>query len=130
MCASCASSKAIPEVYYQALDLQELRDRRYQAYSEIESLDISKRCVNANQCKSVAIGNKACGGPIGHFVYSTITGRSAVKKLEYWADQTRKIEREINAKTGELSNCAYNGPRVLVCEDSQCKPTKESALRR
>ncbi|MYA78300.1 MAG: hypothetical protein F4014_02160 [Gemmatimonadetes bacterium] len=74
--------------------------------------------ASIDDCRSVAIGSKPCGGPWAYIVYSassTDPTELANRLAEYNA-----FEAEMNALYGYVSDCSIPSMPVLVFKDGRC----------
>lgn len=81
-------------------------------------------CTANEQCKTIAIGHKACGGPETYMVWSTAVSDGA--KLRSLADayqQARKSEAE---QAGRVSDCSLVTDPGARCESKRCVPAGRS----
>lgn len=84
----------------------------------IEDLIDASECGENTECKFIAFGSKACGGPKSYLVYSTSIN---VEKLEDLVETYNKKDAEFNKKYGIISDCAAILPPVGVsCENNTC----------
>lgn len=75
-------------------------------------------CESDLQCKTLAIGEKDCGGPEYWLAWSTARGDAKVlqaKSLELAALQRRR-----NEASGARSNCRYMPDPGSMCPASRC----------
>ena len=75
-------------------------------------------CSQAGECAYLAIGSKACGGPMGYIVFSNNIDIAALKKLvdKYTADQ-----KTYNIENNVISDCSLaNPPEKIGCVDGSC----------
>jgi len=70
-------------------------------------------CDGPQQCHTIAIGAKACGGPEAFLAWSS--KRSDAKRLQDLADQHRKLREEEHRNSGMLSNCMTPVDPGAVC---------------
>ena len=61
-------------------------------------------CTTDAQCRTIAVGAKACGGPEAYLAWST--ERSDAQKLEAAAASYNASRLEMVARGGRMSNCA------------------------
>lgn len=76
------------------------------------------KCSQTGECKYIAVGSKACGGPMGYIVYSTNVNVDVLKKMvdKYTADQ-----RTYNIQNNVISDCSLaNPPEKVDCVDGSC----------
>jgi hypothetical protein len=107
-CASCAAAPAYsPDVVDSAALLFQIR-------AEIGD----PVCDAPQQCSSIAVGAKACGGPEGHLAWSSKVGNS--NKLANLVAQhalARKAEQERN---GMVSDCMVVVNPGATCVAGRC----------
>jgi hypothetical protein len=60
-------------------------------------------CEHDSQCRSLAVGHKACGGPAGHLAWSTAVSQQ--NHLLALALQHQQAERLVQEKSGRVSDC-------------------------
>lgn len=82
--------------------------------TELRQLGRAVDCTSDQQCKTVAVGAKSCGGPESFMVYST--ANTSPEKVNAVAERYRK-ERELENKlSGLASDC-----RMLMDPGAQCR---------
>jgi len=86
----------------------------------IESVVADKSCYETNQCASLPVGHKACGGPSQIFTYSTAIGHDANIELLNLAEHSRQVQRRINEIEFAISDCSMRVPGPLRCHEGQC----------
>jgi hypothetical protein len=75
-------------------------------------------CDSAAQCKTMALGHKACGGPEGYVAYSTKGGNAdAIVRLgaAYEAES-----RSQTIKSGMMSTCSVQLDPGATCSAGHC----------
>lgn len=87
-------------------------------------------CDSDSQCRTVAVGHKACGGPAGYLAWSS--KRSSEAKLKDLARRQAEAEKAENEGKGLMSNCAVTVDPGAVCRAARCelradKPAGERA---
>lgn len=81
-------------------------------------------CTANDQCKTIAIGHKACGGPETYMVWSTaVTDGAKLRSLAEAYTQARKSESE---QSGRVSDCALVTDPGARCEARRCVPAGRS----
>jgi hypothetical protein len=77
------------------------------------------RCSSASDCRTAAVGSRACGGPRYYLVYCSRTTDSAAlfKKL----DAVAAAEREYNAKYQLVSTCEFRMPPKVALNGTSCQ---------
>lgn len=82
--------------------------------SELRALGHVAECSSNQQCKTVALGAKSCGGPEAFMVYST--AHASPGKVNALAERYRKEREAENKASGMVSDC-----RMLMDPGAQCK---------
>lgn len=75
-------------------------------------------CDTAQQCKTIAVGHKACGGPETYLAWSTKTTDEA--KLKRLADAYGAKRKAENLASGMMSNCAMTMDPGATCSAGRC----------
>ncbi|HEY0062247.1 MAG TPA: hypothetical protein VGC21_09000 [Telluria sp.] len=75
-------------------------------------------CDSTAQCKTIAIGHKACGGPESYLAYST-KGGDAAKVARLAADYSAERKSK-NAKSGMMSTCSVAVDPGATCKAGRC----------
>lgn len=85
---------------------------------EAKALVKSDGCTSADQCRTAAVGNRACGGPRYYLVYCSRTTDSAAlfAKLKAVAD----AEREFNTRYQLASTCEFRMPPQVGLVGGSC----------
>lgn len=76
------------------------------------------RCTSDAQCRTLAVGEKACGGPAAWRPWSITTGGS--DQLHAWAAKLAVMQRQRNERSGVMSNCQYLPDPGATCQAQQC----------
>jgi len=79
-------------------------------------------CSSAGECRTAAVGSRACGGPRYYLVYCSRTTDSAAlfRKL----DAVAAAEREFNAKYQIVSTCEFRSPPKVALNGGSCQMTE------
>lgn len=86
--------------------------------AEIEDLANKSICGETYQCKFIAFGSKACGGPKSYLVYSTSIN---TENLESLIENYNQKESDFNDKWNVFSDCSIvNPPSDVTCENNTC----------
>lgn len=118
---SCAQTPPPPPTAPAAPEVESARLGR-----ELRGLIGSAACSSDAQCRTVAVGAKACGGPAGYWAWST-QGTDAQQLTALAARQSAAHKREIEA-SGMLSNCAMVADPGAACVAGRCQlATPQSA---
>ncbi len=75
-------------------------------------------CDSAAQCKTIAVGHKACGGPETYLVWSS--KRSDPAKVARLADAYGSKRKDENIASGMASNCAMTMDPGATCNAGRC----------
>ena len=78
----------------------------------------SAACDNAQQCKTIAVGHKACGGPETYLVWSSKVSDAA--KLRSLADAHGTKRKSENIASGMVSNCMAVMDPGATCSAGRC----------
>ncbi len=77
------------------------------------------RARRLNQCRVIAFGAKACGGPKTYLVYSSFqTNENQLKRL---INQYNSLEDKINKETNAMSDCMFIEEPKAELVNSMCK---------
>jgi hypothetical protein len=76
-------------------------------------------CSSTSECRTAAVGSRACGGPRYYLVYCSRTTDSAAlfRKL----DAVAAAEREYNAKYQLVSTCEFRLPPKVALSGASCQ---------
>ena len=76
-------------------------------------------CSTSGECRTAAVGSRACGGPRYYLVYCSRTTDSVAlfKKL----DAVAAAEREFNTKYQIMSTCEFRLPPKVALSGSSCQ---------
>lgn len=99
-------------------------------WQKVQGLVGDAACQDSSQCRAIAYGHKACGGPAGYLVYSTMhTDEAALKSaVEQYTRAARAAERP-----GMVSTCEMLLEPAVACQAKRCvrapgKPGDNTAL--
>lgn len=98
--------------------LAQLQVDTKQLYQRLQRLTTDKSCVEDQQCKVLAIGNKPCGGPEQYLPYSVAQTDS--KLLAITNERYRKIKQEQQLRLGMLGSCQVLTEPATQCRQQQC----------
>lgn len=94
---------------------------------KIKALIGSASCTDSSQCRTVAIGARACGGPQGYLAWSTTqTDGGALRDLaeRYKAERQAEIRQK-----GEMSDCRFIADPGASCRSGTCQPGSALIVR-
>lgn len=77
-------------------------------------------CSAHDQCRTLAIGHKACGGPEAYRVWSTRVSNGP--RLQSLAQAYQKARREEVQQSGRVSDCSMVVDPGARCEAGRCVP--------
>lgn len=86
---------------------------------ELRTLIGPAACTSDEQCRTVAIGAKACGGPAGYRAWSTQDGKA--EAIAALAARQRDAERREVEAAGLRSNCAVTVNPGSACVAGRCQ---------
>ena len=75
-------------------------------------------CSSDAQCRTLPIGEKACGGPERWMAWSTTSPKA--DQLPAWAAELATLARQRNQRSGMVSNCQYLPDPGTVCRAQHC----------
>lgn len=75
-------------------------------------------CDNNQQCRTLPVGNRACGGPETYLPYSTKVSDAA--KLQRLASQQSNAQKEENTRSGMISTCQAIMDPGATCSAGKC----------
>ncbi len=75
-------------------------------------------CDAAQQCKTVAVGHKACGGPETYLAWSSKSSDGA--KVQRLAEAQRAQRRAENTASGMISTCSAVMDPGATCSAGRC----------
>ncbi|MDR7272911.1 hypothetical protein J2X20_005596 [Pelomonas saccharophila] len=93
---------------------------------ELRALIGTPSCSSDSQCRTIAVGAKACGGPVAYWAWSTQA--TDAQKLTALAAQQAAVQRREVEASGMRSNCAMAVDPGAVCVAQRCElATPQSA---
>ena len=96
----------------------DLRAEVQRLEERLRSLAKADGCQTASGCKTVPVGERACGGPREHVVYCPLTTDEPA--LFAVVDSLRQAETRYNESTGAVSTCEYRLPPTPAVEGGRC----------
>ena len=75
-------------------------------------------CDNAQQCRTLPVGHKACGGPEGYRAWSTKTSDGT--KLAQLAARQAEEQKSADAASGRMSTCSMVTDPGATCSAGRC----------
>ncbi len=110
---SCESNGIVVDDASQLDDQQ----REQNLSKEIEAYAQNKACAG-NDCKSVGMGVKACGGPVKYLIYSLsqVDEKVLLDKINAY----NALQAELNKKYNRMSDCMVALPPTVDCVNGLC----------
>lgn len=88
-------------------------------YAEIQSMAETSTCNGDQELKYIAVGSKACGGPVGYLAYSSSINMLAFERS---VAQYNQYQGNYNKKWNTVSDCAFlMPPKRITCENGKPK---------
>ena len=84
-------------------------------------------CSSDAQCRTLAVGEKPCGGPDAWWAWS-ITSAQA-DPLPGWAAELAALARQRNQRSGRASNCRYEPDPGALCQAQRCVLATPESVR-
>ena len=88
------------------------------AAQRVESAIGAAACDNPGQCRTLAFGGKACGGPERYLAYST--KQTEVAQLQALAAEVAAQRRADDAQAGRMSTCSVTPDPGATCQAGRC----------
>jgi hypothetical protein len=85
---------------------------------EIQTEVSDAACDQPQQCRSIAIGAKPCGGPDSYLAWSS--KRTDEKKLRSLVEQHATVRKEENLRNNMQSDCAFVTKPGVICKTGRC----------
>ncbi len=85
---------------------------------EIEEFAKNKACTGGDNCRSMAVGSKPCGGPTSYIIYSL--SKTDEKVLSEKVKQYTDLQKELNIKYNRISDCSLLIPPTVDCLNGVC----------
>lgn len=86
--------------------------------AQIEAEIGDAACSSDQQCRTLALGAKSCGGPERYIAWST--ARSSGDKLAALGERYKAERTAENARTGQVSNCMFVVDPGAQCQAQRC----------
>lgn len=85
----------------------------------VQSLIGDAACRSSDQCSTVAVGAKACGGPAGYVAWSSL--RTDGERLRALAEHDAQAQRKAMQARGEMSDCSVVVDPGAYCDLAQAR---------
>jgi hypothetical protein len=104
---------------------QPTRENIQKAHQQLKTLTADSQCDNSAQCKVVAVGSRACGGPSSYLVYSNKTANE--QAVEQLSKKITSLESQFNAENSMVSICQHLMAPGAQCVENKCVKLDSSA---
>lgn len=95
--------------------------------AELKALIGDASCDTNQQCQSLAVGSKPCGGPSYFIPYSSKgLEQDEISRLETLARESSDLSKQWNELNPRLSNCMLEQPPVLACLNNRCQASNSN----
>ena len=101
-------------------DVAQLREELGVIEDRLDSLASDAKCDTDQDCKSVPVGHRACGGPKRFLIYSSQLDADQIREISELSRKTETIEKKINRLSFAVSICPMESPPILSCKASRC----------
>ncbi len=81
-------------------------------------------CTRDDECKTMAYGEKSCGGPREYLLFST--HETDMEQLKTKVSRYNLLDQQRNALSSLVSDCAFVEEPVLKCLGQICRPAKNT----
>jgi hypothetical protein len=89
-----------------------------QLAKDIEEFAKNKACTGGDNCRTMAMGSKACGGPTSYIIYSL--SKTDEKLLSEKIKQYTDFQKELNITYNRTSDCLFLSPPTVDCLNGVC----------
>ena len=96
------------------------------AKTQLNTLIADTSCDTSMQCKVIAVGSRACGGPSSFEVYSTKTAKD--EQVKTLSKTITELESNFNAQKGMMSICQHLTTPSTQCVENKCVKLEGSAV--
>ncbi|HYP32411.1 MAG TPA: hypothetical protein VES00_11105, partial [Burkholderiaceae bacterium] len=88
-------------------------------HAKLEStLQAASACTADSECRSIAVGAKACGGPTGYRAYSS--NGAAPDSVEALAQHQRELSAQQARASHRVSPCFMQADPGARCQQNKC----------
>ena len=116
VCVSTATCASLEKAQMHSSSTKQQMKNTQKEINQI--IDVAK-CTDSKQCKSLAIGAKACGGPQSYQIYSTL--KTDVEKLITLGEQLKLLNKRYIKEEGLMSDCMMVMPPAVACLNNRCQ---------
>lgn len=106
--------------FFEALDDHNISTREYMAayYAKIEDMISDDGCSQTQECNTIALGVKKCGGPEQYLVYSTAA--VDLSQLQPLVNSYNDYSEQYNEINGSSSDCTLVLVPEVACYNNRC----------
>ena len=126
-CQAPPAATAAPARSAEAAEAQTALRAEQDLLARIRAEVGSAACSRDDQCHSLPIGAKPCGGPEAWLPWSSVNARA--DQLQAWAAELAELQRARNERSGIASNCRYNPDPGALCRQGRCVSGAGQAAR-
>lgn len=87
--------------------------------AELRELGRVAGCTSDQQCKTVPVGAKSCGGPESYMAYSS--AKTSADKANALAERYRKEREAENKASGAVGDCRFMMDPGAQCRAGSCQ---------
>ncbi|WP_229483047.1 hypothetical protein [Massilia horti] len=96
-------------------------------FERIRALIGTAACTDSSQCRTLAIGGKACGGPESYLPWST--KQTSEQELRALGERYANERQAEQTRSGEMSNCRFMPDPGAVCRAGTCQLGSSAGAR-
>lgn len=89
------------------------------SFTELRALGHDASCNSDQQCRTVPVGAKSCGGPESYMAYSS--AKVSPDKANALAERYRKERQAENKASGVVSDCRFHMDPGAKCVAGSCQ---------
>jgi hypothetical protein len=121
-CAACTTGAAPEAGGPQARTppaVQPAPDGQGDTLARIRALAGTPSCSDDSQCRTLALGARACGGPESYLAWSSAHTPQA--EIQALGERYQEERRAANAASGAMSTCRFMPDPGAVCRAGTCQ---------
>ncbi|WP_342118536.1 hypothetical protein [Pseudoduganella sp. OTU4001] len=92
--------------------------------AQLKALGNYSACTSDQQCRTVPVGAKSCGGPESYLAYST--AKTSPEQAAKLAERYRKEREASNKASGLVSDCRFVMDPGAQCRAGACQLRSEA----
>ncbi|MCK9997450.1 MAG: hypothetical protein KAH56_14340 [Candidatus Krumholzibacteria bacterium] len=116
--AACVVSMAACKDDDPVFDEKADRSSLVEMEAQIDTLISAGTCADTEDCRSIAFGDKPCGGPWSYKIYS-VSGVDTLQ-LVGLVDAYNKFNKVLNERHGWMSDCMVVMSPDIDCVEGRC----------